>query len=99
MHTYLLSNGVDFDKHGNAEKLRFPPFHNEILSQNWWNVSENLGRIKVVVSEGFFRGSRDPSFERVKNKVSFSFQHAPLGVYNPLLYSLATPQCSRANTG
>jgi hypothetical protein len=70
---------IDFDKHGNIEKLRFPPFHNEILTQNWWNVSENLGRIKIVISEGFFRASRDPSFERVKNKVSFSFQHAPLG--------------------
>ncbi|KAH0563075.1 hypothetical protein GP486_002356 [Trichoglossum hirsutum] len=59
---------IDFDKNGNVEKLRFPPFHNEILTQNWWNVSENLGRIKVVISEGFFRGSRDPGFERVKNK-------------------------------
>ncbi|KAI9777542.1 MAG: hypothetical protein M1839_008836 [Geoglossum umbratile] len=76
----MIELTTDFDKHGNAERLRFPPFHNEILSQNWWNVSENLGRIKVVVSEGFFRGSRDPSFERVKNKVSFSFQHAPLEI-------------------
>ncbi|KAI9682179.1 MAG: hypothetical protein M1817_000233 [Caeruleum heppii] len=66
------------DRDGNNEVLRFPPFHSEILAQNWWSPAEDLGRVKVTIAEGFRRSDRHPPFERIKNTVSFSFQHAPL---------------------
>ncbi|KAL8729641.1 MAG: hypothetical protein Q9166_004590 [cf. Caloplaca sp. 2 TL-2023] len=70
------------DKTGNQECLRFPPFHQEMLTQNWWSAGEDIGRVKVVISEGVGVGQGPPSaFRRVKNIVSFSFQHAPLGKY------------------
>ncbi|KAI9835467.1 MAG: hypothetical protein M1819_002385 [Sarea resinae] len=68
----------EFDKNGNRESLKFPPFHQELLSQSWWNPAEDLGRIKVLISEGFPRERHRPPFERVKNIVMFTFQHAPL---------------------
>jgi hypothetical protein len=54
-------------------------FHNELLSQSHWNPGDDFGRIKIVIAEGFSRDNSTFPFERVKNIVSFSFQHAPLG--------------------
>jgi hypothetical protein len=71
------------DKHGEFEKLKFPAFHRELLSQSYWNPGDDLGRIKVVIAEGFTRENLTYPFERAKNIVSFSFQHAPLGLSNP----------------
>ncbi|KAI9043519.1 uncharacterized protein KD926_003289 [Aspergillus affinis] len=71
---------IDVDKSGNQDTLRFPPFHHEILEQRYWDAGELYGRIRVVVSEGFARPHRTPPFERVKEVVAFSFQHAPLHV-------------------
>lgn len=70
---------IDLDKHGEFEKMRFPAFHKELLSQSYWNAGDDLGRIKVVISEGFSREQQTYPFDRIKNIVSFSFQHAPLG--------------------
>lgn len=39
-----------------------------------------MGRIKVIISEGFPRDSLSVPIERVKNIVAFSFQHAPLEI-------------------
>lgn len=61
--------------------MKFPTFHNELLSQSYWNAGDDLGRIKLVIAEGFARDSLTYPFERIKNVVSFSFQHAPLGEY------------------
>ncbi|KAL5690672.1 hypothetical protein EMGR_007630 [Emarellia grisea] len=36
--------------------------------------------IRVVIAEGFARPNRNPPFERVKDIIAFSFQHAPLQV-------------------
>jgi hypothetical protein len=58
-----------------------PAFHNELLSQSHWNPGDDLGRIKVVIAEGFARDNPTYPFERKKNIVSFSFQHAPLGEF------------------
>lgn len=69
---------LDVDKSGNQDTLRFPLFHQEILEQRYWDAGELYGRIRVVVSEGFARPHRNPPFERVKEVVAFSFQHAPL---------------------
>ncbi len=60
-------------------RLRFPPFHRELLAQSSWSAGDDLGRIKVVISEGLRRASLPGVFDRVKNVVAFSFQHAPLG--------------------
>ena len=71
---------VEPEKGGDQECLRFPPFHQAMLTQNWWSAAEDVGRIKVLLSEGFASGQGPPlDFRRVKNVVCFSFQHAPLG--------------------
>jgi len=47
-----------------------------MLHQDSWSAADDLGRIKVVISEVYHSG---PSLvETVKNIVAFSFQHAPL---------------------
>lgn len=70
---------MDMDKNGEFMKLKFPTFHKELLSQSYWNAGDDLGRIKVIIAEGFYRDDMIHPFERVKNLVCFSFQHAPLG--------------------
>ncbi|KAL9029047.1 MAG: hypothetical protein Q9196_002669 [Gyalolechia fulgens] len=72
---------IEFDKIGDQECLRFPPFHQEMLMNNWWSAGEDLGRVRVVITEGIASNEGQPTaFRRVKNVVSFSFQHAPLDV-------------------
>lgn len=68
------------DESGNAQPLRFPPFHQELLTQDWWNAGEDLGRIRIIISEGLAHADvTSPPFERLNNIISFSFQHAPMG--------------------
>lgn len=51
-----------------------------MLMHNWWSAGEDLGRVRVVITEGLARGQGQPTaFRRIKDVVSFSFQHAPLG--------------------
>lgn len=50
----------------------------DILQQRGWSPADDLGRIKLIVSEGFPRGSVTVPVERVKNVAAFAFQHAPL---------------------
>lgn len=70
------------DNVGNQNSLRFPPFHQAMLTQDWWNAGENLGRIRVIIAEGILnRAGTSPPFTRTRNIVSFSFQHAPLSEY------------------
>ncbi|TVY81836.1 hypothetical protein LSUE1_G003008 [Lachnellula suecica] len=76
----VIDLSMDLDKHGEFEKLKFPDFHKELLSQSYWNAGDDLGRIKVIIAEGFSRDNLTYAFERAKNIVSFSFQHAPLDV-------------------
>lgn len=58
--------------------LRFPPMHRRILQQKHWDAAEDLGRIKVIISEGVSRPHRSPPFERFGEIIHFAFQHAPL---------------------
>ncbi|KAG9238660.1 hypothetical protein BJ875DRAFT_367344 [Amylocarpus encephaloides] len=76
----ILDFGIELDKQGEFEKLKFPAFHKEVLSQNYWSAGDDLGRVKIVIAEGFARDNVSYGFERAKNLVSFSFQHAPLDV-------------------
>ncbi|KFY58616.1 hypothetical protein V496_06048 [Pseudogymnoascus sp. VKM F-4515 (FW-2607)] len=76
----IIETGINVNKNGELELLRFPEFHQELLSQNYWNAGDDLGRIKVVVAEGLQRDSPAMPFDRIKNIVAFSFQHAPLEV-------------------
>lgn len=63
-------NGLDADcskvsKDSESEKLRFPTFHRELMSQSYWNPGDHLGRIKLVISEGVFRDTcKSQSFRR-----------------------------------
>ncbi|RJE19698.1 hypothetical protein PHISCL_07973 [Aspergillus sclerotialis] len=77
-HVIDLSSHID--KNGNQDSLRFPPFHQEILEQRHWDAGELHGRIRIVIAEGFSRPHRSPPFERVKDIIAFSFQHAPLHI-------------------
>ncbi|KAI9053364.1 hypothetical protein LZ554_002323 [Drepanopeziza brunnea f. sp. 'monogermtubi'] len=76
----IIELSMDLDKHGEFEKLKFPTFHKELLSRTYWNPGDDLGRVKVIIAEGFSREHMAYPFERIKNVVAFSFQHAPLDV-------------------
>ncbi|KAI1760716.1 hypothetical protein GGR53DRAFT_66107 [Hypoxylon sp. FL1150] len=76
----LINHSFEFTKNGDLETLRFPPFRSEVLRQNYWSPGDEVGRIKIVISEGFPRDSLTVPIERVKNIVAFSFQHAPLDI-------------------
>ncbi|CAI7634943.1 unnamed protein product [Penicillium pancosmium] len=71
---------TEMDRDGNQDVLRFPPFHPDILEQRHWDAGDSYGRIKIVLAEGFSRPHRSPPFERVKDVVALSFQHAPLNI-------------------
>ncbi|KAH7312635.1 hypothetical protein B0I35DRAFT_356535 [Stachybotrys elegans] len=90
---HVISNKFEFSKTGDLECLTFPSFHEELLQQNYWSPADDLGRIKLVLSEGFPRNSVSMPIERVKNIVAFSFQHAPLGMHR----SFSFPFLSIAN--
>lgn len=73
---------LDLDRNGNQDPLRFPAFHPEILDQQHWDAGDPFGRIKVIIAEGLARPKRSPPFERFKDVVIMSFQHAPLREYS-----------------
>ncbi|KAL1844645.1 hypothetical protein VTK73DRAFT_2103 [Phialemonium thermophilum] len=77
---HLIYSTFDTVNPGELAPLRFPQFRREILYQDFWNPADDLGRIKVVISEGFPRDSFSTPIERVNNVVGFSFQHAPLDI-------------------
>ncbi|KAK8019961.1 hypothetical protein PG990_005099 [Apiospora arundinis] len=76
----LLSRSFEFTKNGELLPLKFPHFREELLQQNYWSPSDELGRIKIILSEGFPRDSLTVPVERVKNLITFSFQHAPMDI-------------------
>jgi len=90
LHLVSITNfpSSEFTKTGELERLKFPTFRREILHQNYWNANDDMGRIKVIISEGFPRDSLSVPIERVKNIVTFSFQHAPLGMFVSLPLTL-----------
>jgi len=60
--------------------LRFPPFHPELLQQSHWGAGDDLGRIRIVIAEGIAPGDsyvEGHRYDRVRDVVVFSFQHAP----------------------
>ncbi|KAI1437652.1 hypothetical protein GGR50DRAFT_52416 [Xylaria sp. CBS 124048] len=76
----LINHSFEFTKNGDLEVLKFPQFRSELLRQSYWSPADELGRIKIIISEGFPRDSLTVPIERVKNVVAFSFQHAPLDI-------------------
>ncbi|KAI0399018.1 hypothetical protein F4802DRAFT_73246 [Xylaria palmicola] len=76
----LINHSFEFTKNGELEVLKFPQFRSELLRQSYWSPADELGRIKIIISEGFPRDSLTVPIERVKNVVAFSFQHAPLDI-------------------
>ncbi|KAJ9609010.1 hypothetical protein H2200_006781 [Cladophialophora chaetospira] len=75
-----IFNANQADRDG--QYLRFPRFHREILQQPDWEPGELMGRIKVVLAEGVVRANTPPApstgrFDRLRDVVAFSFQHAP----------------------
>ncbi|KAJ6785421.1 hypothetical protein PWT90_06648 [Aphanocladium album] len=76
---FVPSLAPDISGTGELDTLKFPNFQQELLNQSYWSPADDLGRIKVVISEGYTREST-MTFERLKNIVAFSFQHAPLEI-------------------
>lgn len=58
-----------------AQALEFPPFHPQLLKDKHWTASDGLGRIRIILSEGFV--SEKSTFQRIAPIVAFSTQHAP----------------------
>ncbi|KAJ6104160.1 hypothetical protein N7523_010480 [Penicillium sp. IBT 18751x] len=77
---YVIDLSSHIDRDGNQDTLRFPPFHREILDQRHWDAGDSNGRIRLIIAEGFSRPHRSPPFERIKDVIMFSFQHAPLHI-------------------
>jgi hypothetical protein len=84
---------LDVDREGYQEPLQFPPFHQEILHASSWDAGQLLGRVRIVITEGFSRENATPttelkrSFIRIRDVLAFSFQHAPMrmSLDHPLL--------------
>ncbi|RBR22322.1 uncharacterized protein FIESC28_04516 [Fusarium coffeatum] len=82
--------------HIDAKVIRFPMFQRELLRQRHWSAADNLGRIKLVISEGVCHGSEDnKTFENVHNLVIFSFQHAPQDLLERLEIAWPNPSMWR----
>ena len=87
----IADQNAEMDREGYQEPLRFPPFHQEILHASSWDAGQLLGRIRVVITEGFSRETSSPhnntnlkhSFVRIKDVLAFSFQHAPMRELSP----------------
>ncbi|KAI3392018.1 hypothetical protein diail_6345 [Diaporthe ilicicola] len=92
---HLIASTSQMTKQGELEQLKFPSFRRELLFQNHWSPNDDLGRIKVLVSEGFPRDSPSDPFERVKNVVAFAFQHAPLDILETNGIAWPNPQMWR----
>ncbi|GAB7344237.1 hypothetical protein MBLNU457_2122t2 [Dothideomycetes sp. NU457] len=75
-----LITASDFaDGHGKKRPLLFPPFHRTVLSRRDWDISDDLGRIKICISEGYLVKEADgQSFVPIKEVVCFTFHPAPL---------------------
>ena len=94
---HIIDNFLGQD--GMTKHLAFPPFHTELLTQSFWNASENLGRIKVVIGEGTSCSHRGASYERKKNIVCFAFQHAPLSILQEANIAWPNPSMFRCAGG
>ncbi|KAK2879552.1 hypothetical protein FQN49_000772 [Arthroderma sp. PD_2] len=77
---HIIDLSSQLDRNGNQDNLRFPMFHEDLLHQTHWDAGDMYGRIRVVIAEGFTRPLRTPPFERVRDIVAFSYQHAPLPI-------------------
>ncbi|KAI4854786.1 hypothetical protein E4T45_03786 [Aureobasidium sp. EXF-8846] len=55
----------------------FPPFHKAIRSQLQLHVADNLGRITVGLSEGYFYEANGTHFNPINDLVTFKWIHAP----------------------
>ncbi|KAG8156724.1 hypothetical protein KVR01_013329 [Diaporthe batatas] len=91
----LIASTSQMTKQGELEELRFPSFRRELLFQNHWSPGDDLGRIKVLIGEGFPRDSPSNPIERVKNVVAFAFQHAPLDILETNGIAWPNPQMWR----
>jgi hypothetical protein len=74
------------------ESLKFPIFQQELLCQRHWSPADNLGRIKLIINQGFSSASPSVLFTgNVNNTVVFSFQHAPQHILEGLQIAWPNP--------
>ncbi|KAI5218760.1 hypothetical protein AUEXF2481DRAFT_6814 [Aureobasidium subglaciale EXF-2481] len=61
-----------------TRRLFFPPFHQAVGNQLQLHIPDNLGRITVGISEGYFyEAPSGTRFNPIKDVVSFKWVHAP----------------------
>ncbi|KAM0203070.1 hypothetical protein ACHAPI_001242 [Fusarium lateritium] len=83
---YIIENGP------HEQTLKFPLFQQELLSQRHWSPADNLGRFKLIISEGVsYTSSDNKHVEKLKNLVVFSFQHAPQEILERLKIAWPNP--------
>ncbi|KIL93002.1 hypothetical protein FAVG1_04183 [Fusarium avenaceum] len=83
---YIIENGP------HEQTLKFPLFQQELLSQRHWSPADNLGRLKLIISEGVSYPSPDNKHvEKLKSLVVFSFQHAPQEILERLKIAWPNP--------
>ncbi|XWW94021.1 hypothetical protein V2A60_001963 [Cordyceps javanica] len=63
----VLKNSFEISDNGELQSLNFPDFQRELLNQSYWSPADDLGRMKVVISESYPRDSLSVPFERLKN--------------------------------
>lgn len=49
-----------------------------MLTQIWVNAAQRMGTVRIVIAEGIRQGQGTGGFLKLRNIVTFSFQHAPL---------------------
>ena len=52
-----------------------------MLSQNSWNASDPMGRIRIELTSGWF-DEKFGRFVKMIDHVTFAFQPGPMGVYS-----------------
>ncbi|PNS17308.1 hypothetical protein CAC42_6991 [Sphaceloma murrayae] len=75
----IISASDRVEAKGNLKALPFPPFHRSVLSRRDWHMSDDKGRVKVLLTEGM-RVHHDGriKFQPLNNIICFSFQPAPM---------------------
>ncbi|KAG9665534.1 hypothetical protein KCU95_g18501, partial [Aureobasidium melanogenum] len=66
--------------HSAASRLLFPPFHQAMRDQLQLHIADNVGRITVCLSEGYFYEAASTGrhhFSPVKDIITFKWIHAP----------------------
>jgi len=76
----IMSTSDRVQVNGKPKPLVFPRFHRTVLSRRDWDIADDLGRIKVLIMEGYhIPNDLETRFQPVRTVACFSFHAAPMG--------------------